>query len=273
MPVVQNPGVPMTFSFGQNWQKYVSCRLTPQCEEIALNSLTEFVGRNDFRGLSFLDIGCGSGLFSLAALRLGASRIVSLDVDTSSVECTESLRRAAGTPDHWKVMEGSILDQTAIANLEPADIVYAWGSLHHTGNMWDAIRNTSRLIAPGGVFYLGIYNRFDGRGGSKHWLEVKRRYNRSSKWKKRSMEIGYVLRHQALPSLVRLKSPFAIWRNYQKTRGMDHWTDVRDWLGGYPYEFATTDEIFRFCVHQLGLKLLNLRASNHLGVNEFLFTR
>ncbi len=127
----------ITFSFGRNWQDFVKRYLNPERETMATASLLEFLERKDLKDLSFLDIGCGSGLFSLAAYRLGAKRIVSVDVDPFAVECTTRLRQAIGSPKNWSILNGLILDRSCVAKLEPADIVYvwAWGSLHHTGAM------------------------------------------------------------------------------------------------------------------------------------------
>ena len=262
----------ITFSFGRNWRDFVDSHLTAEREAIAAQSLVAFLGRSSLKGLSFLDIGCGSGLFSLAAFRLGAERIVSVDVDPYSVESTQQLRKAAGSPDRWTVVQGSILDRAFVAGLEPADIVYAWGSLHHTGRMWDAIRNAVARVAPEGLFLVGIYNRVHGRGSSEYWLKIKKLYNRSGPATKRLMEVAYVLRHHVLPDLVRLKNPLSFTRQY-KVRGMSFWPDIRDWLGGYPYEFAGADEVFKFCHDELGLELVNLRTVNDIGVNELLFRK
>ena len=266
-------GEKITFSFGRNWQEYVERCLDPGRVRIAEESLVRFLEQPDLKGLSFLDIGCGSGLFSLAALRLGARRVVSVDVDPFSVESTQMVRQAAGAPEHWSVLHGSILDEGFVSRLEVADLVYAWGSLHHTGNMWKAISLAGSRVAPGGRFFLAIYNKTEGRRGSEYWLKVKQRYNRASRAGKRLMEVSYAIRHSILPYLIRFQNPVAHWRSYHQNRGMDVWTDIRDWLGGYPYEFARADEIFRFCSRELNLPLQNLNVCNNLGLNEFLFRR
>jgi hypothetical protein len=204
---------------------------------------------------------------------LGAKRIVSVDVDPFSVECTARLRAAIGSPQNWSVVQGSILEKDCVESLEPADIVYAWGSLHHTGAMWSAIRNACELVSANGKFYLAIYNKVEGRNGSEFWMKVKKLYNRVSMPAKRAMELAYIVRYQALPELIRFRNPFSFWRNYSKGRGMSAYIDTRDWLGGYPYEFASVDEIVRFCRAELGVRLVKLRAVNNLGVNEFLFQK
>lgn len=263
----------ITFSFGRNWSDFVARHLTPEREEIARKSIIDFLELPDLRGRTFLDIGCGSGLFSLGALRLGASRIVSVDVDPFSVRSCEELKRRAGNPAQWDVVHGSILDSALVTRLSKADIVYAWGSLHHTGNMWQAIRNTASLVEPGGLFYLSIYNKVLGRKGSEFWLRVKRLYNRSSRPTKLMLETAHFVRNGLLRKLVSFENPLTLFTQYGQGRGMSYWTDIRDWLGGYPYEFASTDEIFRFCTRELGMEMVNLKATNTTGTNDFLFRK
>jgi 2-polyprenyl-3-methyl-5-hydroxy-6-metoxy-1,4-benzoquinol methylase len=261
----------ITFSFGENWKRFVELHLDPERVRIATASVSKFLERSDLRGMTFLDVGCGSGLFSLAAHHLGADKITSVDIDPFSIESTTRLREAAGNPDHWTVLHGSILDPAFTARIPPADIVYAWGSLHHTGGMWQAIRNSANLVAPGGLLFLAIYNKVEGNGSSEYWLKMKKLYNRQGIPVKRLMEVAYVFRHHVVPDLIRFRNPLAFNRNYKDRRGMNFWTDVRDWLGGYPYEFAGADEIFRFCTRELGLALVNLHTVTGLGLNEFLF--
>jgi SAM-dependent methyltransferase len=263
----------ITFSFGRNWQRFLDRCLNPERERIARASITDFLETSDLHGRSFLDVGCGTGLFSLSAYRLGARRIVSIDVDPFSVRCCEALKERAGNPGHWEVRPGSILDEQFIVQLGKADVVYAWGSLHHTGDMWRAIRNTSTLVEKGGLLYLSIYNRVTGRKGSELWLKIKKLYNRSPDAGKRLFEALYFLRYGVVSQLVAFRNPWAFCRRYTQGRGMNFWIDIRDWLGGYPYEFASAGEIFLFCSRELGMQLANLRTTSTLGVNEFLFRK
>ena len=259
------------FGFGKNWQAFLT-EVDEDRIRRAKDSLTTFTGFEDFKGKSFLDVGCGSGLFSYAAFLLGAERILSFDFDADSVEATKLLWERAGRPPHWEVTRGSVLDEEYLSQLGTFDVVYSWGVLHHTGAMWEAIRNAAHRVAPGGLLYIALYNRVDGRRGSRFWLGVKRRYTDGSVLTKRLIEwIYFCVYHLALP-LLRFQNPFTIMRDYRENRGMDYWRDVIDWVGGYPYEYATVQEVFAFMKKEFPLyQLENVATTNSLGNNEFLF--
>jgi 2-polyprenyl-6-hydroxyphenyl methylase/3-demethylubiquinone-9 3-methyltransferase len=258
----------VTFSFGKNWQKFIERNFSEDRVEISRKHLLGFLETTDLAGKYFLDIGCGSGIHSLASYRSGASRIVSLDVDPDSVRTTERIREITGNPPHWEVLQGSILDAGFVGRIEPADIVYSWGVLHHTGNLWTAMRNSASLIRPGGLFYVALYEK---TAESPYWIETKKKYNRSSPAGKRRMELAYVYRtFFRTRSLRQIRGSLRYIREYRKTRGMEFWTDVRDWLGGWPYEPATPEEVTGFCTG-LGLRILKVKTGE--ANVEYLFTK
>lgn len=236
-----------SFSFGRNWQYFLRL-LDDDRVHRAEQSLIDWLGLPDLRGKTFLDIGSGSGLFSLAAFRLGADRVVSFDVDPYSVACTRYLYERAGKPPQWEVREASVLDTAFLAQLGQFDIVYSWGVLHHTGAMWQAVRNAAALVAPGGMYYIALYNRTTGLASSERWLRVKQFYNRAPGLGKRALEGAYATLF-IMRLLARRQNPVHYIRTYRSERGMNWWTDVRDWLGGYPYEAATPSEVIAFMSH------------------------
>jgi SAM-dependent methyltransferase len=270
----QQPAPPAdAFRFGRNWQRYIADYLDPDRERIAAESLRELVG--DLTGKTFLDIGCGSGLFSRCAYRAGAAHIVSLDVDPDAVAATEQLRSHARKPDNWRVIHASILDPDLVRPLDCADIVYSWGVLHHTGDMYAAIRNAAALVKPGGLFAIAIYNHVTGRWlDSRRWWTIKRSYNRAPRFVQVLMEWTYAAYWCA--SCVRgRRSPLRVAREYRHSRGMALSTDLVDWLGGYPYEFATAEEILDFCERACGLNCVKLMSVTpaDTGNNQFVFER
>jgi len=260
------------FRFGENWSRFVDS-IDEDRVRMAERSLVEMLELPSLAGNTFLDVGSGSGLFSLAARRLGA-RVRSFDFDPESVVCTRELRRRYFPDDAgWTIEEGSVLDAGFLGALGRHDIVYSWGVLHHTGRMWDALRNVAALVGPGGSLYVAIYN--DQGRASRRWLEVKRLYNRlpgSLRWL------------VVIPALVRLWGPTVVrdtmrlaplrsWRTYAQAsmRGMSPWRDIVDWVGGLPFEVAKPEEIFDF-YRDRGFQLTRMRtcAGGH-GCNEFVF--
>jgi SAM-dependent methyltransferase len=252
------------FEFGKNWRRFL-----PSVDDSAIAasqlSLQKMLGLETLEGRSFLDVGSGSGLSSLAARRLGA-KVTSFDYDAESVRCTAELREAfaASDPD-WQVSRASILDPELLRTLGTYDIVYSWGVLHHTGQMMTAIERAAALVAPGGQLYIAIYN--DQGWISRYWLHVKRT------WVGMPAMRGPLLLFHA-PYLIVLRAIVRrLARRGRLERGMRLWYDTVDWLGGYPFEVARPEVIVDF-LSPRGFSLRKLRTcGGRHGCNEFVFHR
>src|SRR3954471_13185049 len=139
------------FEFGKNWQAFLDVLDDERIAE-AERSLQQMLGVDSLSGRSFLDAGSGSGLFSLAARRLGADPVRSFDFDPSSVACTRELRRRFFPDDaDWTVEEASVLDDDFVRSLGRWDVVYSWGVLHHTGAMWRALDLAQSAVGADGL--------------------------------------------------------------------------------------------------------------------------
>jgi len=260
------------FSFGKNWENYLK-NLNDQKINLAKDSLLKFLKLDSLEGKSFLDLGCGSGLFSLSAILLGAKKVVSVDVDKYSVECARRLRdQFKIKPQRWEIKTGSVLDSKFIESLGSFDIVYSWGVLHHTGDMWDAFKKIMPLFNKNSLFYLAIYNDFNGLPfSSSSWVKIKKFYSNSNIILRKSMVFFY-----ALVLLVGIfskgKNPIKYVINYSEIslRGMSFYSDIVDWMGGYPYEYSSADNIVSFFKMD-GFSLINLKKTDRDGCNEFLF--
>jgi 2-polyprenyl-6-hydroxyphenyl methylase/3-demethylubiquinone-9 3-methyltransferase len=144
------------FAFGENWADFAKSLDQAAIAE-AEAGLLKLLDRSDLAGASFLDIGCGSGLHALAALRLGASPVLAIDVDPNSVATATSVLAHHAAGRAWTVRQQSILQ--AKPDMGVFDIVYSWGVLHHTGDLALALRNATALVAPGGLFVCALYRR------------------------------------------------------------------------------------------------------------------
>lgn len=250
------------FRFGRNWTTFLDVVDEGRIEEAA-KSLQAMLGQARLEGLSFLDVGCGSGLFSLAARRLGA-RVVSFDIDPECVACTHELkRRYVGDDPGWSIEEGSALDADFTTALGRFDIVYAWGSLHHTGDLWKAMDLAARRVAAGGSLYVMIYP--DRGWASIVWRAVKRTYCSGflGSMVVLALFVPYFAIRGGLEDLCRLRNPVRRYTNYRRERGMSILHDWIDWLGGYPYEFAKPAEVIRF-VEVRGFVLSRTRDNEYL---------
>ena len=211
----------------------------------------------------------------MAARDLGA-KVVSVDIDDSSLECAKYLKSKFYPNDkNWIILKGSALDKKFLDSLGKFDIVYSWGVLHHTGDMWEALEYVGSLIKDNGLLYIALYNKHKGFPfSSEDWLKIKKLYNKSPKIGKKLLEILFAFYNIMAIVLIRKSNPITYIKNYDKIsgRGMDFWTDLVDWLGGYPYEFASIDEICKF-FERKGFKLIKLNKSDGYGCNEFLFKK
>lgn len=262
------------FEFGKNWSLFLE-QLNEERIAAAEKSLRSMLGVLDLRGQRFLDIGSGSGLFSLAARRLGAE-VHSFDYDADSVGCTRELRERFFAGDkQWRVESASVLDADYMERLGRYDVVYSWGVLHHTGKQWEAIANAAARVAEGGSLFIALYN--DQGRTSRTWAAVKKAYCSSPKLLKHVIAALALVRLWG-PTMVRdlFKGRFgASWREYGRGngRGMSPWRDVIDWVGGYPFEVSRPEEVFEF-LHSKGFQLEKLRTcGGGLGCNEFVFSK
>lgn len=252
------------FQFGNNWLNYLAVVNESHISE-ATARLSELLG--DLSGKTFLDVGCGSGIHSLAAVRLGASRVYSFDYDPQSVECAREMKRRFAPHSDWIIGQGSALDESYMRSLGQFDIVYSWGVLHHTGEMWRALE----LVTIPAAQQLAVCLYADQGIISRVWRSLKRLYVRHPATRPAIIALSFLtiwgpkillLPHRAVPD----------WKNWRRKRGMSPWHDVIDWAGGYPYECAAKEDTIQFFSDR-GFSLAKVKPFGRIiRMYEYVFT-
>lgn len=261
------------FAFGENWSSYAMGIGPAQIDE-AVRGLDAMVGREAIAGRRLLDIGCGSGLHAVAALRLGAASVRAVDYDLNSVRTAQAVLDRHAPDAAYEVRQGDVLRMTpATDGLH--DIVYSWGVLHHTGHMHEAIARAAALVAPGGLLAIALYRK---TYLCWLWKHEKRLYCRSGATVRAVITRAYMLLNRLM--LWRQGIGYAQFKaDYKRQRGMDFDHDVADWLGGYPYESADKADV-EAVLRPLGFvevssKVLTRKSSGILGsgCDEFVYRK
>lgn len=254
------------FKFGKNWQNFIGSIDEAQMRD-AQNALSSLLGTDSLEDESFLDAGCGSGIVSLAARELGAKRIHSFDYDHDSVDATRTLLPENTLESEWAVEQGSLTDIEYLAKLGQFNTVYSWGVIHHTGAMWHVANALPKLVKPGGRLVVAIYN--DQGAQSAVWKIVKKLYVKSPSPLQFAMAGSYFILTSAVRTIKNLVTLRGIKR--ERPRGMSAWHDAVDWVGGYPFEVASREEVIEFFESRDFSTEKVISVGNRQGCNQFVF--
>lgn len=250
------------FEFGQNWAEY-SRTIDEERIANATNNLSRLIGVKSLKDKTFLDIGSGSGIHSYSALKLGAKFVQAVDIDPVSIKTTKTLLSSKSNFKNWNAEVVSVFDLSdKIA--DKFDVVYSWGVLHHTGSMFRAIREASKMVKDDGLLVLALYRK---TLLCPFWKIEKQVFCKLPSFAKKIVSFIYIAFY-FLGLIVTGRSPITHIRNYREKRGMNFYYDVVDWLGGYPYESISFKEMVHF-MKSLGFVLVQENANKAYSLGIF----
>jgi SAM-dependent methyltransferase len=254
------------FAFGKNWQLYAQNALTQQKVSEARNSFRKLFAGIDLRGKSFLDVGFGQGLTLFLAQEMGA-KVFGIEIDAENIGALTTTAHLFAHCQFPQTHIVSILDESFIKEHKQNgqfDIVHAWGVLHHTGDMRRALDNSAELVKNGEYLVLAIYNK---HWSSPIWKVVKWTYNVAPRW------MQWVAIYLFYPIIYLAK--WMVTRENPKSneRGMDFWYNIIDWVGGYPYEYASISEVNALVSRHNFVCLQVIPAQVPTGCNQFVFRK
>jgi ubiquinone/menaquinone biosynthesis C-methylase UbiE len=115
-----------------------------------------FFSPEEVKGKAVLDSGCGTGIFSIIFAKNGAGQVTGIDISPGSLGTAESLKQKFG-------LTNARFEQQDMLHLPyddaSFDIVWAWGTVHHTTDPLGAIDGLIRVLKPGGSILLAIYKK------------------------------------------------------------------------------------------------------------------
>ena len=265
----------LKFKFGENWLKFNKLINYKKILQ-ATKSLKKY--NIKFKKKSFLDVGCGSGLFSLAASTMGCNKIYSIDVDNSSIKSTQIVRNNFKKKSlNWKVEKVSLIGDNFKKKCFNYDIIYCWGVAHHTGNMFKAFKNLSDVAKLNSYLIIAIYN--DEGLKSKIWWLIKFIYNFVPQGLKKLYAFFIMSIIRKLYVIIRLLFTLKFNELYsflkkktKRTRGMNKEIDIMDWVGGYPYEYIKFNDLKKYFIAK-GFKVIKSHQCKGPGNHEIVFKR
>jgi len=249
------------FSFGKNWSSYLSV-VSDEHKTQAAHGLSQLLTPEEISGKRFLDIGCGSGMSMLAALTLGAGEVKGVDIDPDSARTAQELLSKQAADKKWSVENRSVFDLSPMKD-GTFDIVHSWGVLHHTGDMDGALNAAAALVAPGGLFVVALYRKTPL---CNLWRIEKKVYTNAPAALQAAMRAVYKAIY-VLGLVATGRNPKTYISEYKGNRGMNFDHDVHDWLGGYPYESVTPEEVETFMeAHDFEMIRAHTKPANVAGI-------
>lgn len=135
---------------GQFWDNMATVERVTLAHE-AEQLIAELLARESIVGRDVLDCGCGTGDHGAVFARLGARRVVGIDVSQASLQQARTLIPAGNVAlaslSHLPFRDGSF------------HVIWAWGVLHYVPDAIAGLHEMARLLRPGGMMVIHTVRR------------------------------------------------------------------------------------------------------------------
>lgn len=124
--------------------------------EMQMRLLLLGIKPEDYIGKKVLDAGCGTGEYSCWYARRGS--------DVTAIDLAEPSLRIASEYAQREGIKNIKFEKQSVLKLDypdsSFDYVYSMGVLHHTPDPYGGFRELCRVLRPGGVMLVSVYNKF-----------------------------------------------------------------------------------------------------------------
>ncbi len=132
------------------WTEYI-----PEYEASKAH-LELFFSDEEIVGREVLDAGCGTGIFTIIFANKGARKVIGIDISEGSLNTGRMLK------DKFELSNVEFRKEDML-NLpfkdNTFDIVWAWGTIHHTENPYQAMNELIRVLKKNGTFFITLYKK------------------------------------------------------------------------------------------------------------------
>jgi ubiquinone/menaquinone biosynthesis C-methylase UbiE len=112
-----------------------------------------------WRDKKVLEIGCGIGTDTISFARNGA-QVTAVDLSPQSLELAHKRAQVYGLEKEIRFYSGSAEELSSVVPVEPYDLVYSFGVIHHTPHPERVVAEMRKYAKPGTAVKIMVYYRY-----------------------------------------------------------------------------------------------------------------
>ncbi|MFQ6082591.1 MAG: class I SAM-dependent methyltransferase [Candidatus Aminicenantia bacterium] len=124
--------------------------------EASQSHLELFFKDDEIVNRTILDAGCGTGIFTIIFANKGAKKVIGVDISEGSLNTGRELKEKFKL-SNVEFQKDDMLNLSFKENT--FDIVWAWGTIHHTEDPYKAMEELIRVLKKDGIFFMALYKK------------------------------------------------------------------------------------------------------------------